>query len=174
MDHSPSRKTRSYQYAEPGFDAEAAMALSGLDYMRALASGDLGGAPSISDTIGMSRPFDLDHGRASFEADAADFLLNPMGAVHGGFAATLLDSAMGCAVHTALPPGTGYSTAELKINYTRAILPGAGRLRAEGAVIHQGRRMATAEGRLVGTSDGKLYAHGSTTCFLFPLRARTG
>lgn len=165
-------KIRTYEYAPPSFDTEAAMDLSGLDYMRALVSGQLGAEPSISATLGMSRPFDLEHGQASIEADAADFLLNPMGAAHGGFAATLLDSAMGIAVHTALPPGTGYTTAELKINYTRAILPSTGRLRAEGSVIHQGRQMATAEARLVGVEDEKLYAHGSTTCFIFPLRPR--
>lgn len=173
MDGSaPARKTRSYDYAEPSFDPEMAMTLSGLDYLLALTSGRLGAAPSIGDTIGMSIPFDLAHGRASVEADAADFLLNPMGAVHGGFAATLLDSAMGVAVHTALPPATAYTTAELKINYTRAILPATGRLRADGTVIHQGRQMATAEGRLVGVDDGKLYAHGSTTCFIFPLQRK--
>jgi uncharacterized protein (TIGR00369 family) len=175
MDGSTARqalKTRSYDYAPPSFDAGAAMTMSGLDYMRALASGRLGAAPSISATVGMSAPFDLDHGRAAVEAEAADFLLNPMGAVHGGFAATLLDSVMGIAVHTALPAATGYTTAELKINYTRAILPTTGRLRAEGSVIHQGRQMATAEGQLIGAEDGKLYAHGSTTCFLFPLQSR--
>ena len=94
--------------------------------------------------------------------------------MHGGFAATLLDSALGCAVHTALPKGAGYTTAELSINYTRAILPGGGRLRAEGKVIHVGRQMATAEARLVGDEDGKLYAHGKTTCFVFPLPSARG
>ena len=93
-----------------------------------------------------------------------------MGAVHGGFAATLLDSVMGISVHTTLDAGHGYTTAELKINYTRAILPTTGRLRAEGKVIHRGRQIATAEGKLVGIDDGKLYAHGTTTCMVFPLR----
>lgn len=169
-----ARKTRSYEYAAPSFDVASAMTLSGLDYMRALASGALGARPSMIDTMGMSAPLDLDRGKAAVEADAADFLLNPMGAVHGGFAATLLDSVMGIAVHTALAAGVGYTTAELKINYTRAILPTTGRLRAEGEVIHLGRQMATAEGRVVSVHDGKLYAHGSTTCFLFPLRQREG
>ncbi len=162
-------KTRSYEYAAPAFDARAAMTMTGLEYMQALVSGRIGAKPSISDTIGMSVPFDLAHGQASVEADAADFLLNPMGMVHGGFAATLLDTVVGVAVHTALPAATGYTTAELKISYTRAIRPETGRLRAEGRLIHIGRRMATAEGRLVGVEDEKLYAHASTTCFLFPL-----
>lgn len=163
-------KTRTYQFAPAAFDAAAAMTMSGLEYMRALVSGDIGAKPSISDTLDMSLPFDLDHGRCAIEAEPADYLMNPMGIVHGGFAATLLDSVMGIAVHTALPAGTGYTTAELKINYTRAILPATGRLRAEGSLVHIGRQMATSEGRLVGIEDGRLYAHGSATCFLFPIR----
>jgi uncharacterized protein (TIGR00369 family) len=126
----------------------------------------------MADTIGMSPPFDLEYGKCAVEAEPGDYLMNPMGVTHGGFAATLLDSAMGIAVHTTLPVGTGYTTAELKINYTRAIMPTTGRLRADGSVIHAGRQMATAEARLVGVADGKLYAHGSTTCFVFPLQRR--
>lgn len=161
--------TRTYAYTPAKFEGGAAMTLTGLEYMQGLAAGEFGAKPPMADTIGMSRPFDLAHGRASFEAAAEDFLLNPLGMIHGGFAAAMLDSAMGCAVHTALPKATAYTTAELKINYTRAVHPGMGMLRAEGSVIHVGRRMATAEGRLVGVEDGKLYAHGSTTCFVFPL-----
>lgn len=176
MDHpatTPPLNTRSYAYAPPAFDSAAAMTMSGLDYMIALAAGRIGALPSISSTIGMSPPVDLSHGRAAVEAEAADFLLNPMGVVHGGFAATMLDTAMGIAVHTALQAATGYTTVELKINYTRAILPANGLLRAEGWVVHQGRQMATAEGRLTGVADGRLYAHGSTTCFIFPLKPQS-
>jgi len=169
-----AHKTRSYDYTVSSLDVGSALALNGLDYMRALVSGEFGAEPSINQTIGMSVPFDLDRGKASIEATPGDFLLNPMGVVHGGFAATLLDSAMGLAVHTALDAGTGYTTAELKINYTRAILPTTGRLRAQGKLIHAGRQMATAEARLTGVDDGKLYAHGSTTCFLFPLDRHKG
>ena len=167
---SPVLKTRTYSYATELMDFSAAMELSGLDYMKALVSGEIGAKPSIADTVGMSIPQDLAWGHCVFEAEPADFLLNPLGTVHGGWAATLLDSALGCAVHTALPPATGYTTAELKVNYTRAIRPGGGRLRAVGDVIHMGRQMATAEAKLVGIDDGKLYAHGSTTCFVFPLK----
>lgn len=165
-----TQKTRTYDYTVTEFDAAAAMTMTGLEYMRAMVSGQISGKPPIADTIGMSIPFDLDHGKASAEAEAADFLLNPMGAVHGGFAATLLDSVMAIAIHTALPAATGSTTAELKINYIRPIKPSVGLLRAEGSLIHAGRQMATAEGRLVGAEDGKLYAHGSTTCFVFPLQ----
>lgn len=167
-------KTRSYEYAEVSFDPASAMKLSGLEYMRALVAGEIGAPPSINATIGMSYPSNLEYGKVTFEAEPGDYLLNPMGFVHGGFAATLLDSAMGVAVHTTLEPGMGFTTAELKINYTRAILPTSGRLRAEGSLIHRGRRMATSEARLVGIEDGKLYAHGSTTCFIFPLKQMQG
>jgi uncharacterized protein (TIGR00369 family) len=167
-------KTRTYAYSTATLDPESALAMTGLDYMRALASGRIGAKPSMAETVGMSPPLDLEFGKCAVEAEPGDYLMNPMGGTHGGFAATLLDSAMGIAVHTALPAATAYTTAELKINYTRAITPTTGRLRAEGSVIHIGRQMATAEARLVGLADGKLYAHGSTTCFLFPLQRRAG
>ena len=93
---------------------------------------------------------------------------NPIGVVHGGYAATLLDSCMGCAVHSALEAGQGYTTLELKVNYVRAMTVNTGRVRAEGKIINVGRQVATAEGRIVG-DDGKLYAHGTTTCLVFPI-----
>ncbi|MCA0873925.1 PaaI family thioesterase [Seohaeicola saemankumensis] len=160
---------RSYEYETAAFDPSAAMRMSGLEYMRALVAGEIGREPSIGPTIGMSVPHSLELGSAAFDCEPGDFLLNPMGFIHGGFAATVLDSALGVSVHTTLEPGWGFTTAELKINYTRAIRPDSGTLRAEGKVIHRGRKMATAEARLIGVRDGKLYAHGSTTCFLFPL-----
>lgn len=161
---------RTYEYADVGFDPASAVRLSGLDYMRALVAGEIGAEPSINNTMGMIPPHLLEYGKTALEAEPGDYLLNPMGTVHGGFAATLLDSVLGIAVHTTLEPGIGFTTAELKINYTRAILPSSGRLLVEGNLIHRGRRMATSEGRIIGKKDGKLYAHGSTTCFLFPLK----
>jgi uncharacterized protein (TIGR00369 family) len=98
--------------------------------------------------------------------------LNPMGTVHGGWFATLLDSALGCAVHTMLPVGRGYTTAELGINLVRAITPKVQRVRAIGEVQHCGRQLATATARLVGP-DGTLYAHASTTCLVFELAAQS-
>lgn len=166
--------TRSYDYAVAPFDAAHALQVSGLEYMQALVAGELGPRPTILDTMGMSLPFNLAHGQASIEAHPADFLMNPLGVVHGGFAATLLDTVLGIAVHTALPAGMAYTTAELKVNYTRAVMPDGERLRADGKLIHMGRRMATSEARLLGVESSKLYAHGSTTCFLFPLQANPG
>ncbi|MDX5593478.1 PaaI family thioesterase [Pseudovibrio sp. SPO723] len=167
-------KSRSYEYAVAKFNIEAAMNMSGLEYMRALAAGEIGAPPPIAQTVNMSLPFALEEGSAIVEAYPADFLLNPMGFVHGGFAATILDTVVGIAVHTSLPKGIGYTTAQLNLNYTRAILPSTGKLRAQGKVIHSGRQMATAEGYLHGVEDGKLYAHATTTCFLFPLKLHKG
>ena len=98
---------------------------------------------------------------------------NPLGSVHGGWIATLLDSALGCAVHTTLPVGKGYTTLELKVNFIKALTDRVPRVRAIGQVIHAGARTATAEARLVG-ADGTLFAHATTTCLIFdPTAART-
>jgi uncharacterized protein (TIGR00369 family) len=94
---------------------------------------------------------------------------NPMGVTHGGYASSLLDTAMGCAIHTVCEPGTGNMTLELKVNLVRAITEEVGELTAEGSVIHQGRTIATSEGRIVD-ANGKLYAHGNTTCMIVPIR----
>jgi uncharacterized protein (TIGR00369 family) len=106
------------------------------------------------------------YGHAVFQGRPLARHYNPIGTVHGGWIATLLDSCVGCAVHSTLPVGKAYTTAELKINYVRAVTTRVPLLRAIGNVIHVGGRMATADGRLVGP-DGKLYAHASTTCFIF-------
>jgi uncharacterized protein (TIGR00369 family) len=104
-------------------------------------------------------------GRASFELDPAERHYNPLGTVHGGIAATLLDSAMGVAVHTTLNAGETYTTLELKVNFVRAITEATGRVVATGSVIHRGGRVATAEARLTD-EDGRLLAHGTSTCLI--------
>jgi uncharacterized protein (TIGR00369 family) len=108
----------------------------------------------------------VEEGRAVFSIEPAEWMYNPIGSVHGGIAATLLDSALGCAVHTTLPAGVGYTTLELKVNYVRAMSTTTGRVVAEGNVIHVGGRVATADARLTAEHDGKLLAHGSTTCMI--------
>jgi uncharacterized protein (TIGR00369 family) len=108
----------------------------------------------------------VEPGRAVFQGKPQRRHYNPMGAVHGGWFATLLDSAVGCAVHTVMPAGKGYTTLELKVNIVRALTDRVPLVRAEGKTIHVGGQTATAEGRLVG-ADGKLYAHASTTCLVF-------
>jgi uncharacterized protein (TIGR00369 family) len=109
------------------------------------------------------RLLEVSQGRVVFSARPEARHYNPQGTVHGGFTATVLDSAMGCAVLTLLGPGTGHTTLEFKINLVRPILAETGELRAEAWVVHGGRRVSTAESRLL-TADGKIVAHGSTTC----------
>ncbi len=141
----------------------------GLDLLRDMIDGNLPAA-----AMAQALDFLLVHaapGEAVFQGRPGARFLNPMGGLHGGWYATLLDSAVGCAVHTTLPPGRGYATLELKLNLVRAIGPEVALVRAEGRTIHVGRQVATADGRLVGP-DGKLYAHASTTCLIFDLPAQ--
>jgi len=140
--------------------------LSGLAFFDAIFEGRLP-APPIGQTLDFV-PIEIVSGRAVFQGAPGAGHYNPLGSVHGGWIATLLDSCVGCAVHSTLPAGKGYTTAELKINYVRPVTTRVALLRAEGKTIHVGSRMATADGRLVGP-DGKLYAHASTTCFLFDI-----
>jgi uncharacterized protein (TIGR00369 family) len=121
--------------------------------------------PAIGVTLSFL-PVEISFGRAVFQGRPKLEHYNPIGTVHGGWIATLLDSCVGCAVHSTLPAGKAYTTAELKVNFVRAVTTKLPLVRAIGTVIHVGGRMATAEGRLVGP-DGKLYAHASTTCFIF-------
>jgi uncharacterized protein (TIGR00369 family) len=138
--------------------------MTGLEYMRALAAGDLP-APPIADLMGFTL-VDVDEGYARFRGEPGEQHLNPIGSVHGGFAATLLDSALACAVHTTLPGGVGYSTLELSVNLVRGITPATGPVIAEGRIVHSGRRAATAEARLHAEQGGALLAHGTTTCLI--------
>ena len=109
---------------------------------------------------------EIDQGRAVFAADPDEYHYNPIGVVHGGLAATLLDSAMGCAVQSKLPAGTGYTTLELKTNFVRPMTRETGRVVCEANVVHSGARVATAEGRIYVEETGKLIAHGTTTCMV--------
>lgn len=143
--------------------AEVARNLSGLALLRGMIEGRFP-APTICRTMGFIM-VDAAEGFAAFEGDTSEALLNSFGTVHGGVACTLLDSAMGCAVHSTLAAGTGFTTLELKVNLVRAVLADTGRIRAEGRVLHPGRRIATAEGRLLDAA-GRLLAHGTTTCII--------
>ena len=106
-------------------------------------------------------------GRAVFALEPTEWMYNPIGSVHGGVAATILDSCMGCAVHTTLDPGVGYTTTDLQVRYLRSMRAGGGRVLAEGRVVHSGRRTATAEGRLYLQDDETvLFAHASTGCVI--------
>ncbi|RMG79809.1 MAG: PaaI family thioesterase [Chloroflexi bacterium] len=162
MTESPRR--RAYDWGDPMPSARKALELDGLSYFQQLLAGAFP-APPIAQTIDMVLT-EVEDGRAVFELTPQEFHYNPIGSVHGGIAATLLDSAMGCAIHSQLPSGVGYTTIELSINYLRPITIETGRIRCEGKVIHVGRRLATAEGRITD-STGRLLAHGTTTCMVF-------
>jgi uncharacterized protein (TIGR00369 family) len=140
---------------------------SGLEVMQAMLDGELP-FPHIAETLDFSL-VEVELGKAIFQGTPQLKHYNPLGSVHGGWYATLLDSALGCAVHTMLPAGRAYTTAELGMNIVRAASSKTGPLRAIGSVIHCGRQMATAEARIVGP-DGKLYAHATTTCLVFEAR----
>ena len=155
--------------AGPGVAAPAQWAgRTGLEQMQAMLAGELPFAP-IARTLDFSL-IRVEPGVALFQGKPGPAHLNPMGGVHGGWFATMLDSALGCAVHTLMPVGRGYTTAELSVNYVRGLSPKVGRVRAEGKVIHCGRQLATAEARLFGP-DGTLFAHATTTCLVFDLPA---
>jgi uncharacterized protein (TIGR00369 family) len=124
-------------------------------------------APPLAKVLGFWID-EVEAGRVVFAYEPVIDHYNPIGSVHGGIAATLLDSVMGCSVHTQLKAGVGYTTVEIKINYVRAMTDKTGRVRAEGKVINLGSRIATAEGRLTDAA-GKLLAHGTTTCLLFSI-----
>jgi uncharacterized protein (TIGR00369 family) len=140
--------------------------LSGLEFLQGMLEGRFP-PPPICATLKFEL-VEVEHGRAVFEGVPEFAFYNPIGVVHGGYAATLLDSCMGCAVHAGLPAGQAYTTLEFKINFVRAMTDKTGRVRAEGRVIHPGNRAATAEGNLYD-ARGKLLAHATTTCLIFPV-----
>jgi uncharacterized protein (TIGR00369 family) len=146
---------------------EAVRGLDGLQIMQAMLEGRFP-YPPIAETLDFFL-VEVDKGRAVFQGTPQTKHLNPMGTVHGGWYATLLDSAVGCAVQTMLPPGQGYTTAELSVNLVRGARLDGQPLRAIGTVLHCGRQLATAEGKIVD-ADGKLYAHATTTCLVFAAR----
>jgi len=146
--------------------AAEAKGLSGYELMKRIRDGEFP-VPPIAKVFNF-RLAEVEPGRAVFTGQPSFDYYNPIGSVHGGYAATLLDSCMGCAVHSTLPAGVGYTTLEIKVNFVRPILENTGMLRAEGKVISAGKRVGTAEGRVVD-SEGRLYAHGTTTCLIFPL-----
>lgn len=139
---------------------------SGMEIFEAIFAGELP-PPPMGDTLDFV-PIRMSSGEAVFQGRPQRRHYNPLGTVHGGWFATLLDSAVGCAIHSTLPAGRGFTTLELKVNMVRPLNDSVPMVRAEGRVIHAGRQVATAEGRIVGP-DGKLYAHATTTCLIFDL-----
>ena len=160
---NPQERTRTHTWQDPLASAQAAKGLAGIDFLRKIIAGELP-APPIAHTLDYAL-LEVEEGRAVFGIQPAEIHYNPIGMVHGGIPCTLLDSAMGCAVHSTLPAGVGYTTLELKVNIVKAIGQDTGYLRAEARLIHAGRSTAVAEARLVDAA-GKLYAHATTTCLI--------
>lgn len=158
------------EQSDPQAAAKALLGLSGLDAMRALIAGQAP-PPSIAATLGFTLA-EVEAGKAVFIGEPSDRVLNPLGIVHGGFALTLIDSCCGCAAHTTLSAGVGYTTVETKVNFVRAITPATGPIRAEGRVVARGRTIITTEGTLTD-SNGKLLAHGTSTLMVLRPETRT-
>ena len=146
----------TYGVAKPADIAD----MSGREMLQAMIEGKIP-APPIAQTLNFWL-VEVGEGHCVFEADTGPHLLNPLGGVHGGWALTLIDSAAGCAAHTLLPTGVGYTTVETKANFTRPIKHDTGRVRAEGRVVGRGRQIMSAEGRLLD-STGRILAHGTST-----------
>jgi uncharacterized protein (TIGR00369 family) len=148
--------------------AAARQEMSGLEFFRQIMLGRLSPPPLVA-LLGL-RIVEVGEGRVVFAGTAQEEFYNGLGVAHGGWAATLLDSALGCAINTTMPAGRSFTTLELKVNYTRPLRREVGEVRCEATVIHVGNRTATSQARIVD-SGGKIYAHGTTTCILVETRA---
>lgn len=154
---------------DPVASAAQVAQLDGLSALRAMMAGELP-PPPFGVLLGME-PIEVEYGRVVFAVVPDDRHYNPIGMVHGGLAATLIDSATGCAVHSTLLAGNGYTTTDIQVRYVRPISRDTGRILCEGTVVHRGRRLATAEARV--TAGDTLLAHGTASVLILPSDART-
>jgi uncharacterized protein (TIGR00369 family) len=164
VDTKKKKRERTITWDDPFIAMQAAPGRTGLELLKEIFEGRLP-PPPITQALGFIGVH-VEEGKAIFEGEPDESVYNPIGVVHGGFAMTLLDSAMGCAVHSTLGVGERYTTLEVKVNFVRAITVETGRVRCEGVVIHRGGTVATAEGKLFAIDGGKLLAHGTTTCLI--------
>ena len=162
---SVNQRSRTYSWEDPNVLRDAGSSMSGLEFWKAVFGGKLP-PPPIAATMDFTG-VEVQEGRIVFVGEPAEFHYNPIGVVHGGFAMTLMDSALGCAVHTTLAKGEGYTSLETSVNFVRPITSETGRVRCEASILHRGGTIATAEGKLVAEKTGKLLAHGTTTCLIF-------
>jgi uncharacterized protein (TIGR00369 family) len=157
-------RSRTIVWQDPLPTAAAGATMTGMEYMRAVVEAKVP-PPPIAVVMRM-RPIEISEGRAVFEGTPGEEHYNPIGVVHGGYAATLLDSALGCAVHTTLEAGVGYTSLGLEAKYVRPITRDTGRVLCEANVLYRGRRQATSEASLTAADSGKLLAHGTATCMI--------
>ncbi|MEU6735889.1 PaaI family thioesterase [Streptomyces physcomitrii] len=161
-------RSRTYEWEDPSITAAVVGRVSGLEFLREIQAGRLPGPP-VSATLDFTLD-EVDEGRVMFAVMPGEEHYNPLGSVHGGVYATLLDSAAGCAVHSTLPPGMGYTSLDLTVKFLKRITADTGRVRAVGTVVSRGRQTALAEARLLDAGD-RLLAHATSSCLLFPLPA---
>jgi uncharacterized protein (TIGR00369 family) len=157
-------RSRTHHWSDPSALAAEAAQLDGLEFLRRVAGGTLP-PPPIAELMGFTVT-EVEAGRIVFALDPQEWMFNPIGSVHGGVAATILDSCMGCAVQSTLPAGTGYTTTDLHVRYLRGMSADTGRVLATGTVVHGGRRQATADARLEVEATGKLIATGTSGCII--------
>lgn len=157
-------RRRVVEWKDPAALAEEALTMSGLEYLRRMSDGRIDNAP-VALLVGF-RLVEVEEGRAVFELEPAEHQYNPFGTLHGGITAGVIDAATGCAVHSTLPKGAGFTSLEIKVNYVRPVTTDTGPLRCEGRVIHAGNRIALAEAK-VTDREGKLHAFGVSTIMIF-------
>ncbi len=161
-------RSRTFTWTDPQLNAAEIGRRSGLETLRAMIDGELP-SPPILHLIGATG-MEAEEGRVAVLMPAAEFHYNPLGSVHGGIIATLLDTAAGCTVHSTLPAGVGYTSLDLSTRFVKPVTVDSGLLRCEGSIISRGRRIAVAEARLTD-ERGTLVAHATSTCMLFELPA---
>jgi len=159
-------RQKTVTWDDPMALAMAGRDRAGLDFLRQLAAGERPGPP-IASLLGMTLA-EVEHGRAVFTLTPDESMFNPIGAVHGGIVCTLLDSALGCALHTTLPAGRGYTSVEIKVSYLKAVRPASGLLTATGRVVRSGARVGFTEGEVTDAS-GAIVATATSTLLLFDL-----
>ncbi|MFD8734453.1 PaaI family thioesterase [Streptomyces sp. NPDC059618] len=159
-------RSRTYDWEDPAVSAAAVARFTGLEFLQEIQAGRLP-APPVAATLGMTLD-EVEHGRVVFTLVPGEEHYNPIGSVHGGVFATLLDSAAGCAVQSVLPRGTGYTSLDLNVKFLRPVTVDTGRISAVGTVLNSGRRTALAQAELLDAT-GRLLAHTTSSCLLFPV-----
>jgi uncharacterized protein (TIGR00369 family) len=162
-------RTRTFSWTDPAEHAALLSSRSGLELMRAMATGELP-PPPIMDLVQLTG-LSAEEGSVTFYLDPQEFHYNPLGTVHGGIISTMLDSAAACSVHTTLPAGVAYTSLDLNVRFLRAVTLASGRLTCTGQVLQKGRRTALAEARMTDAA-GRLVAHATSSCMIFDAPAR--
>jgi uncharacterized protein (TIGR00369 family) len=159
-------RTRTYSWEDPGISAAALADRSGLEILKAIGTGEIP-PPPVMQTLGITG-VEVGEGRMVFRLQPQEFHYNPLGTMHGGVLATLLDSAAGCAVHTTLPAGVGYTSLDLTTKFLRPVTMRSGLLQCEGTVLSRGSRVALAQAQVLD-GQGRLVAHATSSCLILPL-----